>query len=47
MAVVDPNEIMFRAFEPKVQNRFLMFVDGIPSFMIRTAAGIEVGTKVS
>ena len=39
MAVVDPNEIMFRAFEPKVQNRFLMFVDGIPSFMIRTAAG--------
>lgn len=39
MAVLDPNEIMFRAFEPKVQNRFLMFVDGIPSFMIRTAAG--------
>ena len=39
MAVVDPNEIMFRAFEPKVQNRFLMFIDGIPSFMIRTAAG--------
>ena len=39
MAVVDPNERMFRAFEPKVQNRFLMFVDGIPSFMIRTAAG--------
>jgi len=39
MAVVDPNEIMFRAFEPKVQNRFLMFIDGIPSFMIKTAAG--------
>ena len=39
MAVVDSNEIMFRSFEPKVQNRFLMFVDGIPSFMIRTAAG--------
>lgn len=35
MAVLDPNEIMFRAFEPKVQNRFVMYIDGIPSFMIR------------
>jgi hypothetical protein len=35
MAVLDPNEIMFRAFEPKVQNRFIMIVDGIPSFMIK------------
>lgn len=35
MAVLDPNEIMFRAFEPKVQNRFIMLIDGIPSFMIK------------
>ena len=35
MAVLDPNEIMFRAFEPKVQNRFIMYVDAIPSFMIK------------
>ena len=28
MAVLDPNEIMFTAFEPKVQNRFIMYVDG-------------------
>ena len=35
MAVLDPNEIMFRAFEPKVQNRFIMYVDSIPSFMIK------------
>lgn len=39
MAVLDPNEIMFRAFEPKVQNRFIMYMDNIPSFMVRTAAG--------
>ena len=39
MAVLDPNEIMFRAFEPKVQNRFVMYIDGIPSFMIRTVGG--------
>ena len=35
MAVLDPNEIMFRAFEPKVRNRFIMYVDAIPSFMIK------------
>lgn len=35
MAVLDPNEIMFRAFEPKVQNRFVMYMDGIPSFLVK------------
>ena len=35
MAVLDPSEIMFRAFEPKVQNRFVMYMDGIPSFMVK------------
>jgi len=38
MAVLDPNEIMFRAFEPKVQNRFIMYIDAIPSFMVRTVS---------
>ena len=35
MAVLDPNEIMFRALEPQVQNRFIMYIDAIPSFMIK------------
>ena len=35
MAILDPNEIMFKAFEPKVQNRFVLFIDGIPSFMVK------------
>jgi len=38
MAVLDPNEIMFKAFEPKVQNRFVLFIDGIPSFMVKNVA---------
>ena len=38
MAVLDPNEIMFRAFEPKVQNRFIMYIDAIPSFMIKNVS---------
>lgn len=38
MAVLDANEIMFRAFEPKVQNRFIMYMDNIPSFMVKNVA---------
>ena len=38
MAVLDPNEIMFKAFEPKVQNRFVMYIDGIPSFMVKNVS---------
>jgi hypothetical protein len=35
MAVLDPNEIFFQAFEPKVQNRFIMYFEDIPSFMVK------------
>ena len=35
MAILDSNEIMFRAFEPIVQNRFIMYMDNIPSFMVK------------
>jgi hypothetical protein len=38
MATLDPNEIMFRAFEPKVQNRFVLYADGIPSFMVKNVS---------
>ena len=38
MAVLDASEIMFTAFEPKVQNRFIMYIDGIPAYLIKKAA---------
>ena len=39
MAVLDPNEIMFTAFEPKVQNRFVMFIsNNIPAFMVKSVS---------
>ena len=45
MAVLNANEIMFTAFEPKVQNRFIMYIDGIPAYLIKsaTAPGFEAG----
>ena len=33
--LLDPSEIMFTPFEPKTQNRFIMFIEGIPSFTIK------------
>jgi hypothetical protein len=42
MAVLDPNEIFYTAFEPKVQNRFIMYIDGIPSYLIKKAASPQV-----
>jgi len=42
MAVLDPNEIFFTAFEPKQKNRFIMYVDGIPSYMIKEVGDIKL-----
>lgn len=33
--LLNPNEIFSTAFEPKVKNRFILYVDGIPSFIIK------------
>ena len=35
MAILETNETMFTAFEPKLQNRFIMYIDGIPSYLIK------------
>ena len=35
MAILDTNEIFFTAFEPKLQNRFIMYIDGIPAFLVK------------
>ena len=36
--LVDANDIMFTPFEPKFKNRFILELDGIPAYMIKTAA---------
>ena len=35
MAIIDTNQMMFTAFEPKLQNRYLMDIDGIPGYLIK------------
>lgn len=36
--LLNPQEIFFTAYEPKVQNRFIMYIDGIPAYLIKAAA---------
>jgi len=35
--LLEANDIMFTPFEPKLKNRFVMNIDGIPAYMIKTA----------
>ena len=36
--LIDANQAMFTPFEPKLKNRFVMSVDGIPAYLIKTTA---------
>ena len=42
MAVLDPNEIFYTAFEPKQANRFILYVDGFPSYVIKKISGFNI-----
>lgn len=42
MGVLSPNEAFFTAFEPKVANRFIMYVDGIPAYTIKGVSAVTV-----
>ena len=35
--MIDANQAMFTPFEPKLKNRFVMSIDGIPAYLIKTA----------
>ena len=43
--LLDPTEIMFTPFEPKVQNRFIMYIEGIPAYLIKTAARPKITSE--
>ena len=40
--LIDPNEIFFTPFEPKTKNRFIMYVEGIPAYLIRAVARPQI-----
>ena len=36
--LIDANEIMFTAFEPKLKNRYVMSLNGLPAYLVKTMA---------
>ena len=42
MAILNPNEIFYTAFEPKQTNRFILYVDGIPSFLVKGVGAVSL-----
>ena len=46
MAILDTNEMFFTAFEPKQQNRYMMLIDGFPSYMIKGVSAIQMSQEV-
>ena len=40
--ILDTNEIFFTPFEPKTKNRFIMYIEGIPSYLVKAAARPQI-----
>ena len=38
MAITSANDMMFTTFEPKLQNRFLMDIGGVPGYLVKKIA---------
>jgi hypothetical protein len=43
--LLNSNEIFWTAFEPKVQHRFIMYLDGVPSFIIKKCDRPKVASE--
>ena len=46
MAVLDPNEIFYTAFEPKQANRFILYMDGMPSYILKGVSAVTLNQGV-
>ena len=44
--LLDQNQIFFTAYEPKVANRFIMNIDGIPAYTIKAASRPSINNNV-
>ena len=44
--VLSFDKIFYTNFEPKLQNRFIMEIDGIPSFMVKSANRPKIESEV-
>ena len=42
MPILNPNEIFFTAFEPKQSNRFILYMDGVPAFLVKGVGAVSL-----
>ena len=40
--LLEPQDIMFTNFEPKLKNRFIMQIDGIPAYVIKATTRPQI-----
>ena len=44
--LLEPQEMFWTAFEPILKNRFIMYIDGIPSYLIHAAGKPEISFDI-
>jgi hypothetical protein len=42
MAILNPIEIFYTAFEPKQTNRFILYMDGVPAYLIKGVGAVSL-----
>ncbi len=42
MAILEPNEIFYTAFEPRLTNRFILYMEGIPAYLVKGMGAISL-----
>jgi hypothetical protein len=42
MPILDYNEIFFTPFEPKQTNRFILYIEGIPAFLVKGVGAVSL-----
>jgi len=42
MAILNPKEIFYTPFEPKQTNRFILYMDGIPAYLIKGVGAVSL-----
>lgn len=40
--ILEPEEMHFPEFEPQVQNRFIMYINGLPSYIVKGASKPQI-----
>jgi hypothetical protein len=42
MPILSSNDIFFTAFEPKQTNRFILYMDGVPSYLVKGVGAVSL-----